>query len=56
MSKQQALDTIAKLKVDVPNKIYALYRIGADWMFTTHSLEEVQRVYKVTVKEYQIIE
>lgn len=30
-----------------------IYRVGAEWMFTSESLENAQKRYKVKLQEYQ---
>lgn len=34
---------------------YAVYRVGAAWMFTSSSLEHLQKIYKVRINDYEKI-
>jgi hypothetical protein len=36
-----------------PARPMAIYRVGPAWMFTSQTLEQVQSLYKVPVKDWE---
>jgi hypothetical protein len=55
MIKEDAIEICINAAPKRPQNTYAIYRIGSQWMFTTHTEIQTQSNYRVPVRDFHII-
>lgn len=54
-TKGQTIESARSAAKRSPKNRYAIYRVGAAWMYTSKSLAETQAAYKVRVNDYEVV-